>query len=1021
MKADKIWTKGCLSFWSWNDKLDRDEIKRQLDYFQAAGLSGVFLHARGGLGIDYLGQEWMDAVAVCVEHAKTSGLEIWLYDEDAWPSGFCGGKVPSAGEKHQQKWLSYEMIETDKAMSDKRTVGCYRLNDAKEWEWLQPNEQLAGKESVLRIYYEVNPYYSDLLNPATVRLFIDSTYEAYKQRFSDYFGTIIKGIFTDEPQYAVGKFPWSDALEQQFMAQHGYSIKEILPKLLLHCSDAYRERHSFWKMISTCFNEAFAKQIALWCDENELCFTGHYAAEDTLRGQMSAVADVMRKYEWMHMPGIDHLGNRTTRPVLLKQVGSVARQLGKKQVLSEMFGCSGWSATIADFKYIADWHYSMGINVQCQHLAAYSLRGLRKRDYPPSISYQQPWWKDFKRFTHYSHGLQQWLHKGGEVSDILVLHPLTSAWCLEQREQGDALWELDRRFGEISELLLQMNINYDYGDELLLERYGSLERDRLKLGRMSYKAVVLPSLLSIEESTFAMLQQFKAAGGMIISVGQLPHLIGGEQCEELQQWCKQQVTRVMPTRKALEAVLGGLERRLRIYDKNGTANSSIYSYERRNDDETIYFLLQTTEASGWSGHMEVQGKCSVVRVNPETGEQAKQAVLHRGGNTICKMSLEARESAIICTLPLDAGVNDREHHASPIIQPEERSQSIMSPVWKLNAATANQLTLDSCQYRIAGHTDWSSKKNHLHIQEELSEWNQDLDIELRYEFDIEQDYNLLLPFKLALEDLDEVQIYCNRKPVQLERHEIWFDPAIKQISLESYIRKGRNELIIRREFRSGGKYVAYLENEDVFETEKNRFHQETELECLYLIGHFSVASKRGMKEIATGIYEAAADGFSLSALPEYIHAEDLTSQGLCFFAGTVEIEQVWICQTKPDQATLELKEPYAATVELYVNGQLAGRRGWAPYTFDMTSLIHKGNNDIQLRLTSGLRNLLGPHHHCKGDVGFVGPSIFKGKRGWEDHIYDYSPPDHTWRDEYYFISFGTGHSPVITLRCGSEE
>ncbi len=35
----------------------------------------------------------------------------------------------------------------------------------------------------------------------------------------------------------------------------------------------------------------------------------------------------------------------------------------------------------------------------CQHLEGYSLRGIRKRDYPPTMYYQQPWWEDYRIFN----------------------------------------------------------------------------------------------------------------------------------------------------------------------------------------------------------------------------------------------------------------------------------------------------------------------------------------------------------------------------------------------------------------------------------------------------------------------------------------------------------------------------------------------------------------------------------------------------------------------------------------------
>ena len=51
--------------------------------------------------------------------------------------------------------------------------------------------------------------------------------------------------------------------------------------------------------------------------------------------------------------------------------------------MSELFGVSGQNIEFEDQKWIANWHAVLGINFFVEHLALYSMRGERKRDYPP--------------------------------------------------------------------------------------------------------------------------------------------------------------------------------------------------------------------------------------------------------------------------------------------------------------------------------------------------------------------------------------------------------------------------------------------------------------------------------------------------------------------------------------------------------------------------------------------------------------------------------------------------------------
>lgn len=76
-------------FWSWNDKLDKDELKRQIRKMANKGWGSYFMHSRVGLVTGYLSEEWMEMIRTCAEEARKTGTYAWLYDEDKWPSSVC--------------------------------------------------------------------------------------------------------------------------------------------------------------------------------------------------------------------------------------------------------------------------------------------------------------------------------------------------------------------------------------------------------------------------------------------------------------------------------------------------------------------------------------------------------------------------------------------------------------------------------------------------------------------------------------------------------------------------------------------------------------------------------------------------------------------------------------------------------------------------------------------------------------------------------------------------------------------
>lgn len=80
---------------------------------------------------------------------------------------------------------------------------------------------------------------------------------------------------------------------------------------------------------------------------------------------------MMRFYEYMDYPGIDNLSAHNSCFWAVIQCASVARQLDKPFVLSELYGCTGWDMSLNEYKRIGDWQALFGVNLRCPHLSWY--------------------------------------------------------------------------------------------------------------------------------------------------------------------------------------------------------------------------------------------------------------------------------------------------------------------------------------------------------------------------------------------------------------------------------------------------------------------------------------------------------------------------------------------------------------------------------------------------------------------------------------------------------------------------
>ena len=60
--------------WTWNKKLDREQLLRQIDHLAEMGMGGFTIHVRTGLDTEYLGDEFMEIVKSCVDYAESKKM-----------------------------------------------------------------------------------------------------------------------------------------------------------------------------------------------------------------------------------------------------------------------------------------------------------------------------------------------------------------------------------------------------------------------------------------------------------------------------------------------------------------------------------------------------------------------------------------------------------------------------------------------------------------------------------------------------------------------------------------------------------------------------------------------------------------------------------------------------------------------------------------------------------------------------------------------------------------------------------
>jgi hypothetical protein len=179
-------------------------------------------------------------------------------------------------------------------------------------------------------------------------------------------------------------------------------------------------------------------------------------------------------------------------------------------------------------KWIADWEYVLGVNLLNPHGFHYTLEGARKRDWPPSMFYQYPWWHYYEHFSAYISRLGTMLTGGRHAAKVAVLWPIQNMFATYTPQahsvSGDRT-EYD--FNTLTDLLLRLHYDFDYLDEDILAG-ATIENGCIQVADERYELLILPPMTHLTLSTVAAMEKFAGGGGRLLGMIFLPDQAFGD-------------------------------------------------------------------------------------------------------------------------------------------------------------------------------------------------------------------------------------------------------------------------------------------------------------------------------------------------------------------------------------------------------------------------------------------------------------------------------------------------------------
>jgi hypothetical protein len=979
-------------FWAWNSKLDSNRLCDEIGQMQQAGLGGFFMHSRYGLKTPYLSDEWFRCVSACVEKARQLGMKAYLYDEDRWPSGAAGGLVTRPNPTYGARALA--MSQSQPASEGAKRIAAFEVElDAKG---LLVSYKAGGGAVAFDIVPSVpSGWYNDgahldSLNAQAVAEFIRVTHQAYADRYGKDFGGLIPAIFTDEPNYASdseipqrGMIPWTAKLPERFKARRGYDIRAHLPELFFNPAggEFSKVRHDYFRTLTELFVENYSRQIGRWCGRNNIALTGHMLHEESLDSQIRHIGAAMPHYEHMQWPGIDILCDQDKELATAKQTSSVADQLGKERVLSELYGCTGWDFSLEGHKFVGDWQLATGVNLRCQHLIHYSLAGGAKRDYPASIYSHSPWWPFYPVVEDYFGRLCFMLTRGKPVRDVLVIHPIESAWGLydpqaKLNQRGTPVDKLNASFQRVIRHLTGQHYDWDFADESLLAKYGKVSAKGIDVGRMTYQVVVVPPAITLRATTLAILKDFIAAGGKVIFVGQGPGLIdampNSQACELIAAG-----TSCDDTDQALLAAMeNSLPRRVSIVE-DGRQQDCIWYMFRKVPRGHVLFAQSHDRQNGHRLQFSVQACGPVVVWDAMTGKQRRIKSVVADGRVKFEIDMPPTGSVLV-----SIGLNVASA-AEPAETPKVVDCRQLAGPYEIELTEPNTMPLDYCTFSI-GDEPFSGPMHSLKADEMIraryglgerfgrahQPWylyaTGVVDVAPRGRVRIGRTFHVSqVPARcmLAMEQPGNFQVTVNGKPIPAPTG-FWVDIDIKTIDIANLIQPGENEVMLDMDYRP-----------------------DMELEDLYLVGDFGVARRDDQPR--------SPDNMTIVAPPARLSNGSWVGQGLDFYSGAVRYK---LNVNRPAVGRVVVKLPgITCTAAAIRAGDKLFPLPWAPFEADITDALKVGDNTIAIEVVGGRKNILGPLHVPW--EAWTGPMQFR--------------PNHPgWQKDYLLFDHGIS-SPVV--------
>lgn len=580
-------------YWQHGDHYER--IPSQVDQIFRSGCRALCVEARPHP--DFCKDGWWRDMDLILSECEKRGMKVWILDDKHFPTGFANGLVDEK-YPHLKQWLLHERhvdvagpmkdaaLLLDASSEEKPLLGVFaqkrvvNYGQELEGEPIDITDHVKGSilywdipEGFWRVFFVYQSTegrgwmgnYIDFLNPESAALQIEGVYEPHYEKYAKYFGNVIAGFFSDEPQF--GNILTEPHLTYRGGYQHrigqeglalpfGKRVLELMDKEL-GCSALpyfgelwYESPHSpltrlaYMNAITNLYRENFAKPVGEWCRARNVEYIGHIIEDMDCHARMGmGPGHYFRAIDSQDMGGVDivlhqvmpgftDLMHTSTTAggaaspeffhyVLGKLAASISHQVPrmKGRAMCEVFGAYGWGEGTVHMKWLIDFMLVRGVN----HFVPHAFPGGKfpDPDCPPHFGLEgiNPEFDGFAALMTYTSKMAHLLSGGVHQAQVALLYHAEQEWM--------SPWDGAMLMDKPAKRLYDAHLDYDIVSIDTLEN-AKVENGKLAIGEERFNVLVIAKSTHIPERLKTIVKTMRQDGLRVVFAGGLPD---GFECE----------------------------------------------------------------------------------------------------------------------------------------------------------------------------------------------------------------------------------------------------------------------------------------------------------------------------------------------------------------------------------------------------------------------------------------------------------------------------------------------------------